>query len=120
LFVVGVVFGLGVGWVAALFPSARDRLTFPELLAEGLEPHKVGEVYIGASQDKCDTFIDISEHMETKFKALAAHKSQMGDWDFRPMLTRWSRDVAADARHKSYPGSEDMEFAEAFKYVRVD
>jgi LmbE family N-acetylglucosaminyl deacetylase len=110
----------GEATLAALFPSARDRLTFPELLAEGLEPHKVSEVYISASESKCDTFIDISDHIETKFNALAAHKSQMGDWDFREMLSRWSRDTAADARSRNYPGADKMEYAEAFKYVRVD
>ena len=31
----------GEAALAAVFPTARDRLTFPELLEEGLEPHKV-------------------------------------------------------------------------------
>ena len=44
----------------AVFPSAETRLIFPELLAEGLEPHKVGAVFIHGS-DTPDTFIDISE-----------------------------------------------------------
>ncbi|HUG15836.1 MAG TPA: PIG-L family deacetylase, partial [Thermomicrobiales bacterium] len=42
---------MGEATLAALFPSARDRLTFPELLAEGLEPHKVNEVYIASSEE---------------------------------------------------------------------
>ncbi|MCO5176206.1 MAG: PIG-L family deacetylase [Thermomicrobiales bacterium] len=111
---------MGEATLAAVFPSARDRLTFPELLAEGLEPHKVGEVYIGSSLAKCDTFIDIGAHLETKLNALAAHKSQMGDWDFRSALTGWARDAAAFARFKSFPGADAMEYAEAFKYLKVD
>lgn len=111
---------MGEATLAAVFPSARDRLTFPELLAEGLEPHKVGEVYIAASQHNCDHFVDISAHLETKMAALGEHRSQMGDWDFRPMLTRWARDVAADARFKSFPGAEEFEFAEAYKYLKLD
>lgn len=110
---------MGEATLAALFPSARDRLTFPELLAEGLEPHKVTEVYIASSEEKCDYFVDIGAHLETKFASLAAHASQMGDWDFRPMLSRWSRDTAAVARQRSYPGAEEMEYAEAFKYLRL-
>jgi LmbE family N-acetylglucosaminyl deacetylase len=110
---------MGEATLAALFPSARDRLTFPELLAEGLEPHKVNEVYIASSEDKCDLFVDISAHLETKFAALDAHRSQMGEWDFRPMLTTWARDTAALARMKSYPGAEEMQYAEAFKYLRL-
>jgi LmbE family N-acetylglucosaminyl deacetylase len=109
---------MGEATLAAIFPAARDRLTFPELLAEGLEPHKVTEVYIMASHEKCDHFVDIGAYLETKFAALGAHASQMGDWDFRPMLTRWARDVAADARQKSFPGSDDWDFAEGFKYIR--
>ena len=31
----------GEAALSAVFPSARDRLTFPELLDEGLEPHNV-------------------------------------------------------------------------------
>lgn len=111
---------MGEATLAALFPSARDRLTFPELLAEGLEPHKVTEVYIGASTEKCDHFIDIGDHLETKFAALAAHAIQMGDWDFRPMLTSWARDIAAYARFKSFPGADTFEFAEAYKYLKLD
>jgi LmbE family N-acetylglucosaminyl deacetylase len=111
---------MGEASLAAIFPSARDRLTFPDLAAEGLEPHKVTEVYIGASQEKCDFFVGIDDHLETKFAALGAHKSQMGDWDFRTMLARWSRDVAADARQKFFPGSDDWNYAEAYKLIRLD
>ena len=110
---------MGEATLAALFPAARDRLTFPELLAEGLEPHKVGEVYIMASQEKCDHFIDIGAQLETKFAALGAHASQMGDWDFRVMLTRWARDVATDARRTNFPGADEWEFAESYKYLRT-
>ncbi|HAX25418.1 MAG TPA: PIG-L family deacetylase [Chloroflexi bacterium] len=112
---------MGEATLAALFPSARDRLTFPELLAEGLAPHKVTEVYINASREKCDHFINFAgEHLETKIAALTEHRSQMGDWDFRPALIRWARDGAADARAKSYPGAEEFEFAEGFKYLKLD
>jgi len=110
---------MGEATLAALFPSARDRLTFPELLAEGLEPHKVNEVYIASSEESCDLFVDIGAHLETKFASLDAHASQMGEWDFRPMLTRWARDTAALARHRNYPGAEEMEYAEAFKHMRL-
>jgi LmbE family N-acetylglucosaminyl deacetylase len=111
---------MGEATLAAVFPSARDRLTFPELLAEGLEPHKVAEIYLASSEEKCDLFVDITAHLDTKFAALAAHRSQMGEWDFREMLTTWSRDTAAIARLKNFPGADDMQFAEAYKYIRLD
>lgn len=110
---------MGESVLAAIYPSARDRLTFPELLAEGFEPHKVKEVYIAAGDQSVDYFEDVSEFLEKKFEALKAHKSQLGDWDFRDMLERWSRDAAAIARVHNYPGAEEMQFAEAFKYVNI-
>lgn len=111
---------MGEATVAALFPSARDRLTFPELLAEGLEPHKVTEVYLMASQDKCDHYVDISGFMEQKLASLAAHASQMGEWDFRPFLERWGRDSAAAARASHVAGSWEWDFAESYRYMHLD
>jgi LmbE family N-acetylglucosaminyl deacetylase len=110
---------MGEASLAAIFPSARDRLTFPQLIAEGLEPHKVTEVYLAGAVDS-DIWIDITDYFDTKIEALAAHKSQMGDWDFASMLRRWARDSAAEARFKRYPHSDDMELAESFKYFKLD
>lgn len=106
---------MGEATLAAVFPSARDRLTFPQLLEEGLEPHKVAEVFIAGARDP-DVWIDVTGAFDTKIKALAEHKSQMGDWDFASMLRRWAQDTAAEARYRRYPGANDMELAEAYKY----
>jgi len=46
-------FAAGEAALSAVFPSARDHLTFPELLAdEGLETHKVREVWVMTRQDR--------------------------------------------------------------------
>ena len=71
--------------MSAVFPTARDRMTFPELLAEGLEPHKVREVWVAGGGDNSDNFVDVEAYMDTAIKALKAHKSQVdqkraGDW----------------------------------------
>ena len=110
---------MGEATLAAIYPAARDRLTFPELLAEGLEPHKVTDVYVASGQQHTNFFVGITGYLERKFESLAAHKSQMGDWDFRPMLTTWARDTAADARMKRFPGAEEWEFAEGFTHIRL-
>ncbi len=110
---------MGEATLAAIFPSARDRLTFPQLLAEGLEPHKVTHVYVAAARDP-DVWIDITSSFDTKLKGLGQHKSQMGDWDFEPMLRRWAQDTAAEARARRYPGANDMQLAEAYKYFKLD
>lgn len=61
----------------AIFPSSETRYIFPELLAEGLEPHKVKEVFINSGSPP-DTWIDIGETLAFKCAALKAHKSQIG------------------------------------------
>ncbi|MGC8788036.1 MAG: PIG-L deacetylase family protein, partial [Anaerolineae bacterium] len=43
----------------AIFPSAVTRFIFPELLEEGLEPHKVGEIYLYGSAEP-NIWIDIT------------------------------------------------------------
>jgi LmbE family N-acetylglucosaminyl deacetylase len=75
----------------AVFPSAGTRLIFPELLAEGLEPHEVRQVFIHGAQ-KPDTYVDISEVLDVKLAALRAHRSQMGEWDPKEMITQWARE----------------------------
>src|SRR5512140_3673009 len=80
-----------VGDVAldAVFPSAGTRLIFPELLAEGFEPHEVKKVYIHGAE-KPDTFVDISDTMDTKIAALREHKSQVGHWDVDKQMREWA------------------------------
>ena len=75
----------GEAALSAVFPTARDRLTFPELLEEGLEPHKVHEVWIAGGGDNADKYIDVESYMDTAIKALLAHVSQVdqenaGEW----------------------------------------
>jgi LmbE family N-acetylglucosaminyl deacetylase len=73
----------------AVYPSAGTRLIFPELLAEGLTPHRVETVFIhGASRP--DTFIDISEQLEIKLAALRKHRTQIGEWDPTEMIRQWA------------------------------
>ncbi|MGH7396762.1 MAG: PIG-L deacetylase family protein [Candidatus Rokuibacteriota bacterium] len=73
----------------AVFPSAGTRLIFPELLAEGLEPHEVRQVFIHGAE-RADTYVDIAGVLEIKLAALRAHKSQMGEWDPTEMITQWA------------------------------
>lgn len=61
-----------------LYPLARDPLTFPELLTEGLAPHVVRKVWLFASR-VADTYVDISAGFERKILARLAHASQTPD-----------------------------------------
>ena len=62
-----------------VYPLARDHLSFPELLAQGLEPHKVREVYLMWWENP-EMVVDITDTLDLKLKALACHASQMGDF----------------------------------------
>jgi LmbE family N-acetylglucosaminyl deacetylase len=66
--------------IDAVYPIARNRPSFPELLAEGLEPYSVKEIYLWTASDT--TFeVDITDTIETKLEALRQHASQMGDME---------------------------------------
>ena len=76
-------FAAGEAALSAVFPSARDHLTFPELIKEGYEPHKVKEVWINmfnAGNNEHLFFNPIEkEDLEKAIRALLAHKSQISD-----------------------------------------
>jgi LmbE family N-acetylglucosaminyl deacetylase len=102
----------GQATLDAIYPSARDRMTFPELLAEGLEPHKVREIYVTGT-DTANIWVDITEHYQTKVASLRAHASQVGDWDPEPMVKEWAGRTAQE-----HPGHGEM--AEGFRYFKLD
>ncbi len=103
----------GESVLGAIIPVAGTRLAFPELAAEGLEPHEVAEVYIAGTED-ADRWVDISGYLDHKMAALRAHKSQMRDWDPGDMVKEWARNTAQEARKHGH----EMEYAEAFKYFK--
>jgi len=75
----------------AVFPSAETRLIFPELLAEGLEPHHVKRVFIPwRPEARCLRRRLV--HARRELAALREHKSQMGQWDPADMITAWARE----------------------------
>ncbi len=91
----------------AIFPSAVTRFVFPELLDEGLQPHKVREIYLYGSPEP-NTFVDISDTIELKIAALRAHRSQVTS-DY------------ADARIRDWNGQVGRQygvpFAEEFRRI---
>lgn len=62
----------------AVFPAAGNRLFFPELLAEGLEPHTPREVWVSLAKEPTIT-LDVTDTWEQKIRALFEHKSQIGE-----------------------------------------
>lgn len=64
----------------ATFPSAETRPIFMELLDEGLEPHKVSELYLNLSMHPTH-YVDITATMDKKIASLRPHISQLGEGD---------------------------------------
>lgn len=98
----------GEATFAAVYPCARDRMTFPELLAQGLEPHAVHELWVAGTSHP-DHFIDITDTLESKIQALLAHSSQVGE-RVREMIPQ---------RAKSIGEAQGMEYAEAFHRIEI-
>jgi LmbE family N-acetylglucosaminyl deacetylase len=94
----------------AVFPYARDRLAYPDLLAEGLMPHKVAELYFWGTED-INLRSDITETFDLKIAALRCHKSQMRELKAinpEEWLRQRSREMAA---------GESFGLAEGFHHV---
>jgi LmbE family N-acetylglucosaminyl deacetylase len=94
-----------------VYPLARDHMAFPELLAQGLEPHKVREVYLMWWENP-EVVVDISETMDLKVKALACHASQFRD--FAAVEKRVRERSAELGKPKGYA------YAETFDVIRLD
>jgi LmbE family N-acetylglucosaminyl deacetylase len=70
----------GEATLCAVYPDARNPFAFPELLAEGLEPHAVAEVWV-MEQEESDRVVDVTDQLERKLSALRCHVSQRTDRD---------------------------------------
>jgi LmbE family N-acetylglucosaminyl deacetylase len=96
---------IGEATLDAVYPTARDRLNFPEFERdEGLPVHKVKHLYI------CGTYspnvkVDVSDFVETKILALREHKSQIADMEAMAERQRNNRDVESPPDHPRYMDS---------------
>ena len=91
----------------AVYPYARDHLSYPDLLDEGLEPHKVREVWFWGSK-QTNHRVDITETFELKLAALRAHASQLKNFE-DAAVEAWLRKSGEEKA-----AEEAFELAEAF------
>jgi LmbE family N-acetylglucosaminyl deacetylase len=98
----------GQATLDAVFPLARDRLTFPDLFTDGYLPHNTSTVLL-INFDDGNFAVDITDTFELKSKALTLHASQFGNRE----ASTWLRDMAS-----SYGKQSGYELAESF--VRID
>ena len=96
----------------AIFPYARDIYSYPDLLEEGLQPHKVKEVFLWGAEEP-NYYSDITDTFDIKFTALRCHQSQIRKRLVGEMEERMRQ------RHKTIAEGEDFELAEAFYRVEI-
>ncbi len=94
----------------AVYPLARDRLAFAELLSEGLEPYAVREVWLFSSA-AADSSVDIAGSFERKLATRLAHVSQTPD--AQALAECWR------ARAEQIGTPVGLELAEAFMVLHV-
>lgn len=94
----------------AVYPLARDLLSFPHHNEEGLTPHRVTEIYLTNFEDP-DFFVDVTETVEIKIKAILAHKSQVEHRENLPqMIKKW---LAENGKIGGF------KFAESFRRLQL-
>jgi LmbE family N-acetylglucosaminyl deacetylase len=96
----------------AVYPYARDLLAYPDLIEEGLMPHKVKKILFFGTED-VNLRIDITETFHLKLEALRCHKSQIIQLGI-PDLEKWLWQ-----RCQKMADGEFFEVAEAFHQVEV-
>jgi LmbE family N-acetylglucosaminyl deacetylase len=97
----------------AIFPASQNHRYFPELLAEGYEPYRVREVWIGMSGEQSDTFVDVTSVLDKKIAALRAHVSQIPETDQFEWLRGWMEESGKQA-------DPPVLYAESFKVMRIN
>lgn len=97
---------VGEATLSAVYPAARDRLTFPELLKAGFEPHKVRELLI-MDDEGADKWIDVSDTIEIAIEAIKQHASQVNRRTVGQRMKDWRREAG---QHHG------VQYVEAFKH----
>lgn len=94
----------------AVFPYARTVHAYPDLLEEGLLPHKVKEVLVGGSREP-NYHSNITDTFDVKVAALRCHKSQVKDRADLEERMKQQAEILAEG--------EDYDLAEAFHRIVI-
>jgi LmbE family N-acetylglucosaminyl deacetylase len=105
---------VGEAVTCAIYPDSRNPFAFPELLAEGLEPWVVREVWFQAGPNP-DHAVDVTDRLEQKLAALRAHESQTAHLADLEKLVRDRMVATAQAT-----GLPEGRLAEAFTVLRTE
>ncbi len=98
-------------------PDASSGLMFPELWKkERLEPHKPNALFVMSFQEP-DIFVDITETIDVKIKALEAHTSQIGEFPVAEFIRERNKEIAKEAKKR---GVGSFEYGESFRLFRLE
>jgi LmbE family N-acetylglucosaminyl deacetylase len=104
---------VGEATTCAVYPDARNPFAHPELLAQGLQPWVVREIWYAGGPGP-DHAVDITDQIDRKLAAIRAHSSQTDRLD----LETWVRDrLTAVADNAGLPSGR---LAEAFTVLRTE
>lgn len=100
----------------AIFPAVGNPRSYRELLAENLPPYQVHELYLFHTSD-INTYVDVSETIELKGKALKAHVTQFGpETDMTERIKERAKELGK--RAKEVTGKE-FGYAEGFRRMKL-
>jgi len=100
----------------AIFPAVGNPRSYRELLAEGLQPYRVHELYLFFTAQE-NSYIDVSETIDLKAKGLQCHVTQFGpEANMLEMVRHWGEETAKEAREKK---GQEMKYAEAFRRIKL-
>lgn len=101
----------GEATVRALYPDVGNPHAHPELLAEGLAPHKVTELWVMSAASPT-LLVETTTTIDRKLAALACHESQIADMSNTEVWVRgWATTVATTN------GLRDDQCAEGFRRI---
>ena len=101
----------GIAAVDAVYPAARNPMSFPWLAREGLGSHRVRRLYLFWSNHSTAR-VDVTATLDRKLDALRAHASQIKD---PSRIEAWIRPWAAEEGARI-----GVAAAEAFRVIVID
>jgi LmbE family N-acetylglucosaminyl deacetylase len=95
----------------AVFPAAGNAAYFPEVLAEGFQPHQPKEVWCSLTSQP-NVVLDVTDTWSDKLEAILRHRTQVGDpQKFREHVRGWHTEDSSD---------ENPRYEEEFRVVKYD
>jgi LmbE family N-acetylglucosaminyl deacetylase len=105
---------VGEATLSAVYPDARNPRAFRELLEEGLDAHKVKEVWLPGF-DAADHYVDATDLIDRKIEAIRCHRSQFEKPGMEPDAPdKWIRE-----RMKKVGEKAGFEYAEGFQKLQT-